>query len=68
MTDIFADRVQNSRKLLKKEKPNQVEVDDAHCFSRLDGYKHVIESADVVLIACSAKYHPVYLRAAVEAG
>ena len=43
-------------------------MDDAHCFSGLDGYKHVIESGDVVLIACSAKYHPVYLRAAVEAG
>jgi myo-inositol 2-dehydrogenase / D-chiro-inositol 1-dehydrogenase len=54
--------------MLKKEKPNQVEVDDVHCFSGLDGYKNVIESVDVVLIACAAKYHPVYLRAAVEAG
>ena len=54
--------------MLKNEKPKQVEVDDAHCFSGLDGYRQVIESADVVLIACSAKYHPVYLRAAVEAG
>ena len=43
-------------------------MDDAHCFSGLDGYKHVIESADVVLIACSAKYHPLYMRAAIEAG
>ena len=68
MTDIFADRVQNRRGTLKKEKPNQVDVDDAHCFSGLDGYRHVIESVDVVLIACSAKYHPVYLRAAIEAG
>jgi predicted dehydrogenase len=68
MTDIFADRVQSRRQMLKNEKPKQVEVDDAHCFSGLDGYRQVIESADVVLIACSAKYHPVYLRAAVEAG
>ncbi len=68
MTDIFANRVQNARKILKAQMPSQVEVDDAHCFSGLDGYKHVIESVDVVLIACSAKYHPVYLRAAVEAG
>ena len=68
MTDIFADRVQNRRQTLKKEKPTQVEVDDAHCFSGLDGYRHVIESVDVVLIACSAKYHPVYLCAAIEAG
>lgn len=68
MADIFADHAQNRRKILKKEKPSQVDVDDAHCFSGLDGYKHVIESADVVLIACAAKYHSVYLRAAVEAG
>jgi myo-inositol 2-dehydrogenase / D-chiro-inositol 1-dehydrogenase len=68
MTDILADRVQSRREMLKKERPGQVEVDDAHCFSGLDGYKHVIESVDVVLIACSAKYHPMYLRASIEAG
>jgi myo-inositol 2-dehydrogenase / D-chiro-inositol 1-dehydrogenase len=68
MTDIFADRVKTARKNLKAEKPSQVEVADDHCFSGLDGYKHVIESVDVVLIACSAKYHPVYLEAAVKAG
>ena len=43
-------------------------MDDDHCFSGLDGYRHAIESADVVLVACSAKYHPVYLEAAIEAG
>ena len=68
MADIFPDHIQSRRTILKKEKPSQVEVDDAHCFSGLDGYKHVIESVDVVLIACAAKYHPVYLQAAVEAG
>jgi len=68
ITDIFADRVQTARKNLKAERPRQVEVADDHCFSGLDGYKHVIESVDVVLIACSAKYHPVYLEAAVKAG
>ena len=68
MTDIFADRARNRREILRTERPKQVVVDDAHCFSGLDGYKHVIESVDVVLIACSAKYHPVYLQAAIEAG
>ena len=58
MSDIFADKVQNRRETLKKQKPDQVQVDDAHCFSGLDGYRHVIESSDVVLIACAAKYHP----------
>jgi predicted dehydrogenase len=68
LADIFADRVQSRRQMLKQEKPQQVQVDDAHCFSGLDAYRHVIESVDVALIACAAKYHPVYLRAAIEAG
>jgi myo-inositol 2-dehydrogenase / D-chiro-inositol 1-dehydrogenase len=68
MADVFADHVQSRREILKKQMPDQVEVDDAHCFAGLDGYRHVIDSADVVLIACAAKYHPVYLQAAVEAG
>ncbi len=33
-----------------------------------DAYKHVIESSDVVLIACAAKFHPFYLAAAIDAG
>ncbi len=68
MTDIFADHVRDRRERLRREKPDQVQVDDAHCFSGLEGYKHVIDAADVVLVACAAKYHPVYLQAAVEAG
>ncbi len=68
MTDIIPDRVTGRRKLLKTRKPEQVQVDDSHCFSGLDGYKSVIESSDVVLIACSAKYHPAYLMEAIEAG
>jgi predicted dehydrogenase len=68
MTDIHADRVENRRKMLQKQKPEQVKVDDTHCFSGLDGYRHVIESVDVVLIACAAKFHPYYLMKAIEAG
>jgi myo-inositol 2-dehydrogenase / D-chiro-inositol 1-dehydrogenase len=68
MSDIFASRVRSRRDMLKQWKKDHVNVDDAHCFSGLDGYKHVIDSSDVVLIACAAKYHPVYLRAAIDAG
>jgi hypothetical protein len=31
-------------------------VDDAHCFTGFDGYKQVIESSDVVLIANAANF------------
>ncbi len=68
MTDLFADRVQARRAVLKQQKPDQVAVDDDHCFSGLDGYKKVIDSVDVVLIACAAKFHPMYLKAGIEAG
>ncbi|MCC7335751.1 MAG: Gfo/Idh/MocA family oxidoreductase [Pirellulaceae bacterium] len=68
MADLFSDRVQNKRQLLADAKPQQVIVDDEHCFVGLDGYQRVIDSVDVVLIACAAKFHPMYLRAAIEAG
>ena len=68
MCDLFMDRVQAKRRGLQRSKPKQVEVDDAHCFADFDGYKRVIESADVVLIANAAKFHPYHLHAAVEAG
>lgn len=68
ISDLFADRVQAKRQTLKKDKPNQVMVDDAHCFVGMDGYKHVIELVDVVLIACAAKFHPMYLLAGITAG
>jgi len=68
MTDLFADRVQTSRQSLKRQRPDQVAVDDDHCFSGLGGYKNVVDCVDVVLIACAAKFHPMYLKAGIEAG
>lgn len=68
MTDPFIERVKAKRESLKKVKPEQVQVDDDHCFSGLDGYKKVIESVDYVLIACAAKFHSMYAKASVEAG
>jgi len=68
MCDLFEDRVQGSRKALQKQAPKQVLVDDDHCFVGFDGYKKVIDSADVVLIACASKFHPMYSEAAIKAG
>jgi myo-inositol 2-dehydrogenase/D-chiro-inositol 1-dehydrogenase len=45
-----------------------VTVDDDHCFATFDGYKKVVDSADVVLIACASKFHPMYAEAAIKAG
>ena len=68
MSDLFADRVEGKRAALKRKLPDQVAVDDDHCFVGLDGYQKVIDSVDVVLIACAAKFHPMYAKAGIEAG
>lgn len=68
MADVALDRIQETRSALKVKFPGQVAVDDDHCFAGYDGYKHVIESSDVVLIANAAKFHPMHMMAAIEAG
>jgi len=68
MCDIFMDRVKDKRRILKEQKGDQVMVDDDHCFAGFDGYKHVVESSDVVLIANAAKFHPLHAMTAIEAG
>jgi myo-inositol 2-dehydrogenase/D-chiro-inositol 1-dehydrogenase len=68
MADLLMDRIQEKRTALKLRKPEQVAVSDERCFAGFDAYRRVIESSDVVLIANAAKFHPMHLRAAVEAG
>ena len=68
MADVVMDRLKAKRKLLKEKLPRQVEVDDDHCFAGYDAYKHVIASSDVVLIANAAKFHPMHMYAAIQAG
>lgn len=68
MCDIFMDRVKDKRATLKSQLPDQVAVDDDHCFAGFDGYKHVIEASDVVVIANAAKFHPLHAMTAIRAG
>jgi len=68
MCDIFMDRVKAVREILKKGKPDQVTVDDEHCFAGFDGYKQVIEASDVVVIANAAKFHPFHALSAIQTG
>ncbi len=68
MYDVFEDRLRGGKEAITGARPGQVEVDDDHCFTDFDGYKHVIEASDVVLIACASKFHPMYAEAAIEAG
>jgi predicted dehydrogenase len=69
MADLFADKAQAARENLRKSRPNQVLVDDEHLFHGFDAYQKVVDSdVDVVLIACTSRFHPQYLKAAVDAG
>jgi predicted dehydrogenase len=69
MTDIFAERIQIARPQLKAKYPDQFMVDDAHTFVGFDGYLKVLQSGvDVAVIACTSHFHPVFLKAAIDAG
>jgi myo-inositol 2-dehydrogenase/D-chiro-inositol 1-dehydrogenase len=68
MCDIFMDRVKDKREVLREEKGEQVAVDDEHCFAGFDGYKRVVETCDVILIANAAKFHPLHTMTAIRAG
>ncbi len=69
MCDVFERRVKSALNNLKTQCPDQVLVDDDHCFVGIDGYQKVIDSGvDIVLIACASKFHPMYSEAAVKAG
>ncbi len=66
--DVVMGRVQETRTTLKLKYASQVDVPDDRCFAGFDAYRHVIESSDVVIIANAAKFHPMHLKAAIEAG
>ncbi|MBN1362209.1 MAG: Gfo/Idh/MocA family oxidoreductase [Sedimentisphaerales bacterium] len=68
MCDIFLERIHEKRAVLKEQRGEQVAVDEDHCFTGFEGYKHVIASSDVVLIANAAKFHPLHAMTAIEAG
>jgi myo-inositol 2-dehydrogenase / D-chiro-inositol 1-dehydrogenase len=68
IADLLPDRAQERRNELKVKWPEQVQVDDDHCFGGFEGYKKVIEAVDVVLIANAAKFHPMHMKAAIDAG
>ncbi len=68
MADLIMDRVKKCRESILQRRPEQVDVSDGRCFSGFEGYKAVIESADVLLIANAAKFHPLHAMAAIQAG
>ncbi len=69
MADAFDDRLKGSLTQLKKAKPDQVAVDDDHCFVGFDAYQKLIESGvDVVILATTPHFRPIHLKACIDAG
>jgi len=65
--DLFGDRVQDTRRMLK-DKYNQ-DIPDDKCFTGFDNYQKVIDSGiDVVITATPPAFRPTHFKAAVEAG
>jgi len=68
--DLFADRIEESRKTLASgERVPPIEIAADHCFTGFDAYQGVLaQNVDLVILAAPPHFRPLHLRAAVEAG
>ena len=65
--DIFKDRMDRCRAVLKEKCNN--EIADDNCFLGFDAYKKICEAdVDVVLIATPTIFHPEHVKYAIEKG
>jgi predicted dehydrogenase len=70
MADPFQDRIDGSLKTLREKVPAAVKVRPGTCFTGLDGYKKLLEIADInhIVTAAPPGFRPIHLKAAIEAG
>lgn len=69
MGDLFEDRLDQSKEILQEVIPESYKVTERTSYTGFEAYRHVIESdVDLVLIASPPGFHPMQLRAAVDAG
>lgn len=66
LADAFTDRLEACRSQLKKV---GVEVEDKNCFIGFDAYEKLLDIDEInyVLITSPPHFHPMHLRAAIEA-
>lgn len=64
--DVFQDKMDACREILKKQK--NVDIPDESCFIGFDSYEKVIDSGvDVVLLCAPPHFRPTHVEAAVNA-
>jgi len=68
LCDLFPDKAQKKLDELKlTDAATQVNVTKDNLFSGWDGYKHLIDSVDVVLLATTPHFRPLHLKYAIAA-
>ena len=70
VADTFADRAEESLKQLRGEQTiaDRVQVTPETIFTGFDGYKNVVDSCDVVLLATPPHFRPEHFAYVVEKG
>ena len=68
MKNVFEDQIKKSLKNLIgiDEIKGQVDVPDSNKFASFEGYKHVIEASDVVILATPPGFRPEHFEEAVH--
>jgi len=67
LADMFPDKLNHCRSMLKKEK--KVEISDDACFLGFDAYRKVCElPIDLLLIASPSCFHPEHTKYAIDQG
>jgi predicted dehydrogenase len=70
MADVFEDQITKSYQNLLRidEIKDQVQVPDENKFASFEGYKHVIEASDVVLLCTPPAFRPEHFEECVKMG
>jgi predicted dehydrogenase len=72
LADVFPDKIEKCLQQLQRDLgdafTSKVDVPPERRFTGLDGYQHLIDAVDVVLLCTPPGFRPLHLRAAVDAG
>jgi predicted dehydrogenase len=69
LADMFPDKIEKTRKVLKAKDHPGVKIQDDFCFSGFDAYKKILDSGiDYVMLCQPPGFRPPHFAAAVEAG
>jgi myo-inositol 2-dehydrogenase/D-chiro-inositol 1-dehydrogenase len=68
VADLFADKLSTGLGALKAKHGDRVDVPQERQFTGIDGYKHAIALADVVILATPCAFRPAHFEEAVRLG